>query len=239
MKDERCLIVNADDFGLSPGINRGIAQAHEQGIVTSASLMVRAPAAAAASEYARRHPDLSVGLHIDLCEWTCANGAWRPVYQVVAMDDAKAVAEEVGLQLAAFRRLLARDPTHLDSHQHVHREEPARSILSRLADELGIVLRGQNPRVRYCGDFYGQSNKGDAFPEAISVTALCEVLRNLPPGVTELGCHPGQGNDLDSMYLKERGLERETLCHPEVRAVLRAQDIVLCSFSTVALTVKP
>ncbi|PYS69828.1 MAG: hypothetical protein DMF73_14065 [Acidobacteria bacterium] len=57
---QRYLIVNADDFGQSPGINRGVIEAHENGIVTSASLMVRWPAAAEAAQYARGHPDLSV-----------------------------------------------------------------------------------------------------------------------------------------------------------------------------------
>jgi len=54
--DERRLIVNADDFGQSPGINRGIMEAHERGIVTSVSLMVRWPAAVEAAAYARRLP---------------------------------------------------------------------------------------------------------------------------------------------------------------------------------------
>ena len=51
--DTRRLIVNADDFGQSAGINEGIIRCHERGIVTSASLMVRWPHAAAAAEYAR------------------------------------------------------------------------------------------------------------------------------------------------------------------------------------------
>ncbi|HEU4340947.1 MAG TPA: ChbG/HpnK family deacetylase, partial [Candidatus Binatia bacterium] len=58
------LIVNADDFGQSHGINRGIITAYGDGIVTSASLMVRWPAAADAAAYARKQPGLSVGLHI-------------------------------------------------------------------------------------------------------------------------------------------------------------------------------
>jgi chitin disaccharide deacetylase len=53
-------IVNADDFGLSRGIKRGIAEAHEQGIVTNASLMVRWSAAGDAAAYARNHPALGV-----------------------------------------------------------------------------------------------------------------------------------------------------------------------------------
>ena len=62
----RYLIVNADDFGQSTGINKGVIQAHEEGIVTSASLMVRWPAAPEAAAYARNRPGLSVGLHVDL-----------------------------------------------------------------------------------------------------------------------------------------------------------------------------
>ena len=65
----RFLIVNADDFGQSAGVNRGVAMAHEQGIVTSASLMVRWPAATGAAAFGRAHPGLSVGLHVDLGEW--------------------------------------------------------------------------------------------------------------------------------------------------------------------------
>ena len=59
---ERVLIVNADDFGRSPGVNRGVIRGHEQGIVTSATLMVRWPAAAEAAADAR-DTGRSVGRH--------------------------------------------------------------------------------------------------------------------------------------------------------------------------------
>jgi chitin disaccharide deacetylase len=232
----RKLIVNADDFGLSLGTNEGIASAHERGIVTSASLMVRGRAATEAADYARKHPPLSVGLHVDLCEWTFSGGAWRPVYQVVPTQDAEAVANEVARQLTSFRELIGRCPTHLDSHQHVHREEPVHSILLQTARELGIVLRGETDRVRYCGDFYGQSNKGYPFHEAISVASLCGLLHNLPPGITELGCHPGQDGALDSVYNSERRLECQTLCDPAVAQTLGAEGIILCSFRAAAPT---
>ena len=65
----RILIVNADDLGLSGGVNRGIARAHDEGIVTSASAMVRRDAIEEAAELARSRPALSVGLHVDLSEW--------------------------------------------------------------------------------------------------------------------------------------------------------------------------
>ena len=64
----RNLIINADDFGLSRGVNRGIIEAAEKGILTSASLMVRQPAAIEAGEYARSE-GIGVGIHLDLGEW--------------------------------------------------------------------------------------------------------------------------------------------------------------------------
>src|SRR5215831_3654590 len=83
MRGVRQLIVNADDFGQSPGVNRGIIQAHERGIVTSASLMVRWRAAAEAAAYARAHPRLGLGLHVDLGEWEYRDGDWTMLYQLV------------------------------------------------------------------------------------------------------------------------------------------------------------
>jgi chitin disaccharide deacetylase len=226
----RLLIVNADDFGRSEGVNRGIAAAHERGIVTSASLMVRWPAAAAASRYARDHPDLSVGLHVDCGEWACRpDGDWVRLYQVVPDGDAGAVAEEVARQLDAFRTLVGREPTHLDSHQHVHRSEPARSVLRAVARELGVPLRGGRT-VRYLGCFYGQDDEGRPYPELIGVDALVEALTGLRQGWTELGCHPGLGADLDSMYQRERETEVRTLCDRRVREAVARLGIELRSF---------
>ena len=76
------LIVNADDFGRSRGVNRGVIRAHEEGIVTSATLMVRWPDAREAADYARDRT-LSVGLHLDLGEWIYQDGEWRARYDVV------------------------------------------------------------------------------------------------------------------------------------------------------------
>ncbi|MEJ7843326.1 MAG: ChbG/HpnK family deacetylase [Rubrobacter sp.] len=233
--DKRCLIVNADDFGLSPGVNRGIIEAHEGGIVTSASLMVLWPAAAEAAAYAGEHPDLALGLHLDLGEWVYREGEWLPAYEVVPAEDSPAVTEEAARQLAAFRRLVGRDPTHLDSHQHVHLREPVRSVLSEVAGELAVPLRHYDPRIRHCGDFYGQTGKGQPFPEGISVDALIEILAALPAGVTELACHPGLDDGLQSTYRSERAVEVGVLCDPRVRATVAAKDIELWSFASQAL----
>jgi hopanoid biosynthesis associated protein HpnK len=61
------LIVNADDFGLSPEVNAGIMRAHRDGILRGASLMVAEPSALPAAELARDNPTLDVGLHAVVC----------------------------------------------------------------------------------------------------------------------------------------------------------------------------
>jgi chitin disaccharide deacetylase len=226
----RQLIVNADDFGQSRGINRGIIRAYEHGIVTSASLMVRWPAAAEAAALARANSGLSLGLHIDLGEWIYGDEAWEQLYQVVQVDDRAAVAGEVARQLELFQRLVGRNPTHLDSHQHVHRSEPVYSVMNMVAQELAIPLRHYTPAVRYCGDFYGQTGKGQPLPGAISVDSLIAILQALPPGCTELGCHPAEAGDITSMYRDERAEELRALCDQRVRVALRAEGIELRSF---------
>lgn len=226
----RSLIVNADDFGQSSEVNEGIVEAHERGIVTSASLMVRWSAVAAAAAYAKKHPLLSVGLHFDLGEWVYRDGAWVCLYEVAPPNDPAAVTEEASRQLAAFRRLLSRDPTHLDSHQHIHREKPARSVLAGIARDLGIPLRHEAQHIRYCGDFYGQDAKGAPFPDAIGVEALLRIVEGLSPGITELGCHPGRGEGPEGMYRAEREEEVRTLCDPRARAALAELRIELRSF---------
>lgn len=224
------LIVNADDYGQSPGINEGIWHAHQNGIVTSASLMVRWPSAGAAAAYATDHPDLSVGLHVDLGEWEFRGQRWQSLYTVVDLEDAAAVSAELSAQLARFRELMGRDPTHIDSHQHVHRSEPIRSVLARISAEIGVPLRGTSEAIRYSGAFYGQGSKGETQGNAISADSLLAILRNLEPGLTELGCHPGAGEKIPGPYKAERLQELAALCDPEVARALFASGVELCSF---------
>jgi predicted glycoside hydrolase/deacetylase ChbG (UPF0249 family) len=230
---DRVLIVNADDFGLSPGVNAGVARAHEQGILTSASLMVRFPAAAEAAEYARRSPGLSLGLHVDLGEWVYNAGEWDTVYEVVSLDDPDAVVDEVGRQVEAFRRLTGRNPSHIDSHQHVHNWDTVVASFRTLALALGVPLRHFTEGVTYCGDLYGQSTDGTPIPGAISAGALIAIIEGLPGGITELACHPGLGDDSGSVYERERTQEVEVLCDPAVRGALERERVSLRSFTDV------
>ena len=229
---ERRLIVNADDFGLSPGVNRGIVRAHEHGIVTSTSLMVRATAVAEAVEMARSLPTLALGIHVDLGEWHYAVDEWRPRYEVVPMHDPQRVAVEIEAQLEAFGRLVGRAPTHLDSHQHVHHDPNVKPVLLDIGARLGVPVRAMTPGITYNGAFYGQDGRGFPYAEAITVEALVEIVRTLPAGTTELACHPGYASDVDTTYRSERSIEVDTLCDPAVRAAIDEADVRLCSFAS-------
>lgn len=213
------LIVNADDFGCAPGVNRGIAEAHERGVVTSASLMVNRSAAGAAAEYARDHPELAVGLHVELRRW---RGPVRIVQSLAARS--------LESQLRRFRGLLGRDPTHLDSHQHVHRSGPFRPLFASVAAELGVPLRHFSRDVRFLGEFYGHDGRGQPDEAAIQVEALVELIESLEPGVTELGTHPGYTDGLREWYRTQRVQEVRALCDPRVRETIQRLGIELTSF---------
>jgi predicted glycoside hydrolase/deacetylase ChbG (UPF0249 family) len=230
---ERELIVNADDFGASPAVNAGVIRGHREGVVTSTSLIVRGPAAASAAEFARRHNDLDVGLHIDLAEWVCHDGAWITLYEVVALDDVEGIDAEVTAQVAAFRALVGRDPTHLDSHQHLHRREPVRGPVLAAAERLGVPVREAHADIRYCGAYYGQCADGTPYPDGITVEHLIDLVTSIPPGITELACHPADGVDLveGTMYREERCAELAALCDRRVRDAIAGAGIRLRSFA--------
>ena len=150
------------------------------------------------------------------------------------LDDRHAIAAEIGRQLRAFQRLLGADPTHLDSHQHVHLRASAWPILCSLADRLAVPLRHRGGLVRYCGAFYGQSSGGEPSLERISPDALRTTLAGLEGGVTELACHPGYADDLASSYGPQREIEVRTLCDESVPAILAEEHIELDTFSSLA-----
>lgn len=226
MTARRFLVVNADDFGLNEAVNVGILIAHTQGVVTSCSLMVRQGAAADAVARAAGCPRLAIGLHLDLGEWIYETARWRSVYERCDPGDAVAIEEECRAQLALFRELTGRDPTHLDSHQHVHDSGPTADVAQRLATELGVPLRAVT--IPYEGGFYGQDGKGRPYPESIRPDGLVDLIESLPPGWTEIGCHPAAG-PVPSSYDGERRIELRTLCDERVREALAATGVDLRS----------
>jgi predicted glycoside hydrolase/deacetylase ChbG (UPF0249 family) len=128
------LVINADDLGFAPGVNRAIGEAHDAGTLSSASMMVNTPAFEDGVVLARARPRLGVGLHLNLV-------AGRPLTDAVSLTDARTGSvhplaelarraltgrvhpEEVRRECDAQLRALVAvgiTPTHLDSHRHAH-----------------------------------------------------------------------------------------------------------------------
>lgn len=217
----KLLIVNADDFGFSPGVTAGIIEAHAHGIVTSTSMLVDTPFSQAAAVAAREHRDLSIGLHACL---THESGV-----SAINPDDTDRCRAELRRQLEHFTELMERPPTHLDSHHHVHRDPRLRPLFVELADEHSLPLR-EHSSIRYLSEFYGQWNH-TTHREQISVQSLMAMIDLLEPGITELSCHPGHvDKELRSTYSEEREIELATLCAPEVRRKLAENHVDLIDF---------
>lgn len=230
----RTLIVNADDLGYTPATNAGIFLAHREGVVTSASLMVDRPAAAEAVREADLIGFGDLGLHLDLGEWVWRSGSWEALYEIVDLRDTAAVVAECERQLARFLQLTGRNPTHVDSHQHVHLREPAMSAATSIAARLGVPLRHRCEAIRYEGGFYGQSGRGEPAPEHLTTARILGILEASPADTVELGCHPGLDPSLETMYCRERLREVEVLCCPDLRAGIRRLGFALGRFTDVA-----
>jgi len=209
----RLLIVTADDFGLSHGVNRGIVEAHREGILTSTSLMVHRPAAEQAADLVRECPALSVGLHLEL-----------------DLAGAPDVPTQLERQLSRFTALVGAPPTHVDSHHDVHKNPRVLPHVRAWARNIGVPLRGSS-HVRHLSKFYGQWG-GETHVEQVSVDGLLRLLdAELGPGVTELTCHAGYVDEgLTSSYRVEREAELRTLCDPRVRQALAERGIRLLGF---------
>jgi predicted glycoside hydrolase/deacetylase ChbG (UPF0249 family) len=224
----KLLIVNADDLGASMGVNRGIFEAHQYGIVTSASLMVEGRAAREAVATARDHPDLALGLHWDVC------GEDERDFDV---EDLPADADEFDRQMEAFARLVGRAPTHVDSHRHLHRAPGVAPLFRERLEPLGIPLRDDG-RVKPVTGFYAQWEWMVTNLHYVSVEFLCQLLREeVGEGWTELSCHPGyRSGDFHSVYLREREAEVRTLTDPVVRTEIQRLGIQLKSYADLGMT---
>lgn len=218
----KCIVMNGDDLGVSPGVSRGICEAHRRGLLTSTSLMVNMPASEQGARQARDLPGLSVGLHANL-----ADASGRPLADFHTGERCRAVLDE---QVGTFWELMGRPPTHLDAHHNLHRDPRLLPYFLEAADRYGLPLREHSP-VRYFSGFYGQW-RGETHPERISVRGLIDLVETqIPAGVTEIGCHPGYCDpQLRSSYRVEREIELRTLCDPALRAFFAARHIRLLNF---------
>jgi predicted glycoside hydrolase/deacetylase ChbG (UPF0249 family) len=222
-KLEKYLIMNADDFGASTGVNRGILECHTRGVVTSASLMVTGRAVREAVSMSRDLPELAMGLHWDV---------WGEDEREFDIDDRRAVHDEFHRQLEEFYRLLGRTPTHVDSHRHAHREERLMPLFRELVESLGVPLRDDG-RVRFVGGFYAQWQWRVTNLEYVSVPFLQRMLREeVGKGWTEFSCHPGYlSSDYAAVYHREREAEIRTLTDPRIRQTVEELEIRLANYA--------
>jgi hypothetical protein len=245
----RLLIVNADDLGRSEGVNRGIFEAHERGLVTSATLMVGFPAAGRAAVELSRHPGLGVGLHVTLSggvptlparevpSLVDAHGLLPRKPEAMGEVDPAELLAEVRNQLALFRRLTGRMPTHLDSHHHSHRVPVVLDALLAVASEHDLPIRRASEEVavraaaagvrttdRFVAGFFG---------ETATLEGLFGILHGLEPGVTELMCHPGYVDEelrRGSGYADDREREIAALTDPRAAATVQELGVELAHF---------
>jgi hopanoid biosynthesis associated protein HpnK len=152
----RRLIVNADDFGLTSGVNRAILKAHQSGVVTSATLMANAAAFAQAIELAQSAPELGLGCHVVLVDGTPVSNAFRVSsllnngsvefhgslagFAVLALRkrlDSEQIEHEVTAQI---RKIQSAGVTvsHLDTHKHTHMFPSVLKPILRAAQKCGI-----------------------------------------------------------------------------------------------------
>ncbi len=216
------LIINADDFGYGHGINRGIAELADRGVVTSAVLMVNTSGTAEAVRLAAARPALALGLHVNFTN----EGA-----RLVDFADPESCRRELRRQFDRFLDLTGRLPTHVDSHQHVHRRPACRPSFLELAEEHGLPLRDRPP-VTFKGGFYSQWEYGVPDPARVSFDALARILSTeLSHGIYELAVHPGYYDPaVDYVYHRDREWELQTLADPRLPGLLEGLGVRLISY---------
>ncbi len=150
------LIVNADDFGYTRGVNAGIVRGFREGIVTSTTIMANGEAFEDAIECARANPRLGVGCHLVLVGGKC----------VATAKQVGSLADSEGLMPASLPSLLSKlsvgsirqaeieaelraqvervvaagvQPTHFDSHKHTHAHPRVMEVVAKIAEEFGIL----------------------------------------------------------------------------------------------------
>lgn len=276
----RALILNADDFGLTPGINEGIIEAHQKGLLTSATLMANGLAFEEAVNLAQMHPTLDLGIHLTLT-WgkplsalpkggplvTPKGEFQRSIPRLWVIASRPQGQRQIKGELQAqIERVLEEGitPSHFDSHKHIHLLPPILEILLEIGEEYRIrrcrcpleasfcknlpaPVKGRL-RARILAPLARRARKrlyqqgwstpdyfyGIALTGAWTVQKLEEVLRHLPPGVTEIMLHPGRVdsflNQLPSRLVGSRERELAILQSDRLKRVKEEEQIHLISY---------
>lgn len=242
----RRLIVNADDFGMTPAVSAGILSAARHGIVTSTTILMTADIDRNLLS-AALDSGLGLGIHLNLTLGTPLTRARslvdgdgrfvRDPRRAAARAEVRDVENEIEAQIERFVALTRRTPTHLDTHHHVGLFPPVDDVVLAAARRLGVAVRSQTPlarsrarsaRLKTPDHFFGESG-----PAAYWSTArLRQVLKGLPAGVSEFMTHPGYFDEglAGSRYGRQRETELVGLGRAAGRAAVASLGIRLCHF---------
>ncbi len=226
----RRLIVNADDLGLTPGVNQGILEAHQRGILTSTTAMVNMPAAEMGLQLLQREaPQVGIGLHINLttgpsvlpaqqvpslvqADGTFYYNSDNPLERASQMQPGE-IEAEIRAQFERFIHLAGRKPDHLDAHHHAAYHIPA--AFETLLD----LARAHDLPIRRAFSWLTDSS----FDEPRYDT-LREMLTNAPlPRTTdqfETGFYGSSATleNLTAIFSALPDGTTELMCHPGYRA---------------------
>lgn len=198
------LIINADDFGLSEGVNYGIISAYKSGVVRSTSTMANMPGFEHAMELLKENENLGCGVHMTLSCYKPVlsnlktivdeNGYFirRITNEVIENMDLDEVYEEFCAQIEKVRSKT--DITHLDSHHHVHTLEKLRPVIERVLEKYDLPIRGgfeydfnYSKIIPLIDTFYGDNVSEDYFVKKIDYLKSYEIA--------DIMCHPAYIDD--------------------------------------------
>lgn len=235
--EERYLIINADDFGMTQASNEAIMRLFRKGAITSASLMMPCRAAKEAALFGKEHPEASVGIHLTLT--SSEHMAYSPVYRQSPLrslttedenfphDGARvetyAEPEQVKLELEAQIQAAIKsgvDPTHLDSHGGsilgLHTGRDFLEIVFDLCEKYGLPFNLPKQIVRH--PFFSASQKA-LFQQRIDsaaargivlIDAMCGLPYDMEPDITY---EKAKENLIEQLMCIERGIT-QLVAHP-------------------------
>lgn len=250
---ERVLIVNADDFGLSKGQNYGIIEACNNGLVTSTTALVNGEAIHHAVELSRSVPGLGVGMHFVLTlgeplsampgltrEGRLGKWVWQMAEQgSLPLDE---IAHELDCQYRRFTELFGREPTHIDSHHHIHMLAPIYSIVADFAREKGLPIRIdrqlamrdalEQESLRSC-EAFSSAFYGEAVSEELFLQILDAAIQDNVSSL-EVMSHPSFVDNIvmESAYCYPRLTELEILTSTSVIEAVKARGFRLGNYQS-------
>ncbi len=238
------LIINADDFGLTRGVNLGIIEAFQQGIVRSTTLMVGMPAERHAVELACQHPGLKVGIHLRLTAGTpMADNVPTLLGETDQLqnqsrfwDNQSMNPEEIERELRAQIEHFLRHGialSHMDGHHHCHRHPLVAPIARKLAEEYRVPLRPENEMTQYRGISLGFSDQ--FYGDNLNQENLLEIVRHYldKVQVLELMAHPALIDEpllVATGYAIPRARELAILTDPSLPEALISMGVIISDY---------